>query len=228
MLAGTYGGAKRAMYCVRRLTGIGRSYVLTSECRTSATTTSSHVRITCVATSSATGRPSRRPEKRPKPASATLCLWLMSCPATTGCSSRNITSRIAYSCLFLPLYYSTCNVFTFDFCAKNCLNSYDSIFVINFIFIFSFWNELRETTKFWFMTLMTDNNHRQQGATWIVKPVAKSRGRGIFLFRKLKSLVVWKSREVKAASGQQLGTSTETYVVQRYIDNPYLVAGPIF
>jgi len=62
---------------------------------------------------------------------------------------------------------------------------------------------------------------RQQGATWIVKPAAKSRGKGIFLFRKLKDLAEWKNREIK----QQTGISTETYVVQRYIDNPYLVAG---
>jgi len=62
---------------------------------------------------------------------------------------------------------------------------------------------------------------RQQGATWIVKPAAKSRGKGIFLFRKLKDLAEWKNREIK----QQIGISTETYVVQRYIDNPYLVTG---
>lgn len=62
-------------------------------------------------------------------------------------------------------------------------------------------------------------NHRQQGATWIVKPVAQSRGKGIFLFRKLKDLIEWKSKS------QQQGTPAEIYVVQKYIDNPYLVAG---
>lgn len=64
--------------------------------------------------------------------------------------------------------------------------------------------------------------NRQQGATWIVKPAAKSQGRGIFLFRKLKDLVEWKSKELKL---QQPGTTAETYIVQRYVDNPYLVAG---
>jgi hypothetical protein len=63
---------------------------------------------------------------------------------------------------------------------------------------------------------------RQQGATWIVKPAAKSRGKGIFLFRKLKDLAEWKNREIKQLTAT---ISTETYVVQRYIDNPYLVAG---
>jgi len=69
---------------------------------------------------------------------------------------------------------------------------------------------------------MINDNHRQQGATWIVKPVARSRGKGIFLFRKLKDLVEWKN---KGAKSQQLGIPTEIYVVQKYIDNPYLVAG---
>lgn len=65
-------------------------------------------------------------------------------------------------------------------------------------------------------------NRRQRGAIWIVKPAARSRGKGIFLFRKLKDLAEWKSREIKL---EQLGIPTEIYVVQRYIDNPYLVAG---
>jgi len=69
---------------------------------------------------------------------------------------------------------------------------------------------------------MINDNLRQQGATWIVKPVARSRGKGIFLFRKLKDLVEWKN---KGAKSQQLGIPTEIYVVQKYIDNPYLVAG---
>ncbi|XP_011644199.1 probable tubulin polyglutamylase TTLL9 [Pogonomyrmex barbatus] len=73
--------------------------------------------------------------------------------------------------------------------------------------------------------LFVEEYHKQQGATWIVKPVASSRGKGIFLFRKLKDLVEWKSKEVKL---QQPGIPIETYVVQRYIDNPYLVAGRKF
>ncbi|XP_072759435.1 probable tubulin polyglutamylase TTLL9 [Anoplolepis gracilipes] len=71
--------------------------------------------------------------------------------------------------------------------------------------------------------MFVEEYHKQRGAIWIVKPAARSRGKGIFLFRKLKDLVEWKSRE-----SQQLGTLTETYVVQRYIDNPYLVTGRKF
>lgn len=58
-----------------------------------------------------------------------------------------------------------------------------------------------------------------------MKPAARSRGKGIFLFRKLKDLAEWKNRETKS---QQPGAPTETFVVQRYIDNPYLVAGRKF
>ncbi|XP_012061131.1 PREDICTED: probable tubulin polyglutamylase TTLL9 [Atta cephalotes] len=73
--------------------------------------------------------------------------------------------------------------------------------------------------------MFVEEYHKQQGAIWIVKPVARSRGKGIFLFRKLKDLIEWKSREVKS---QQSGVPAEIYVVQKYIDNPYLVTGRKF
>ncbi|XP_024887002.1 probable tubulin polyglutamylase TTLL9 isoform X2 [Temnothorax curvispinosus] len=43
--------------------------------------------------------------------------------------------------------------------------------------------------------------------------------------KKLKDLAEWKSRGAKS---QQSGIPTEIYVVQKYIDNPYLVAGRKF
>ncbi|CAD1474212.1 unnamed protein product, partial [Heterotrigona itama] len=48
---------------------------------------------------------------------------------------------------------------------------------------------------------------------------------GIFLFRKLKDLSEWCSKEF----GQQVETSPpETFIVQKYVENPYLLAGRKF
>jgi tubulin polyglutamylase TTLL9 len=74
------------------------------------------------------------------------------------------------------------------------------------------------------------------GATWIMKPVGKAQGKGIFLFQKLSQISDWR-RDSKWAQpapagppAYQLGrgpatpaTPPETYVAQRYIANPYLI-----
>lgn len=44
--------------------------------------------------------------------------------------------------------------------------------------------------------------------------IAKSQGKGIFLFNKLSQITDWKFGKDSTA---------ELYVVQRYIENPYLV-----
>lgn len=45
---------------------------------------------------------------------------------------------------------------------------------------------------------------------------------GIFLFRKLKDLSEWRSKEF----GQQVEIPpVETFIVQKYVENPYLLAG---
>lgn len=108
--------------------------------------------------------------------------------------------------------------------------------------------------------------------TWIMKPVGRAQGKGIFLFRKLKDIQDWKRKEmdttyapnnvqgtnrlnnmdlnkssldskdgsaatVEAHSGSQVRENwkpnenrenVETYVVSRYIDNPYLIMGKKF
>nr|CAH8845530.1 unnamed protein product [Trichobilharzia regenti]CAH8845532.1 unnamed protein product [Trichobilharzia regenti] len=85
------------------------------------------------------------------------------------------------------------------------------------------------------------------GSIWIMKPVAKSQGKGIFLFRKLKDIEAWKRAALKCdqhqyqqqqpppqqQQQQPIGDSLnrelpETYVVSRYITNPYLLCGRKF
>ncbi|EDO40528.1 predicted protein, partial [Nematostella vectensis] len=75
---------------------------------------------------------------------------------------------------------------------------------------------------------------RNPGTTWIMKPVSKSQGKGIFLFRKLKDIMDWKKEDPYRT--QQLAEERikddkepiETYIVQRYIENPFLVGGRKF
>lgn len=87
------------------------------------------------------------------------------------------------------------------------------------------------------------------GSIWIMKPVAKSQGKGIFLFRRLRDIEAWKKNgtvnpSTKVSRGilyrlahsvqNEGGSDTdvkevpENYVVSRYIDNPYLIGGRKF
>ncbi|ESO08032.1 hypothetical protein HELRODRAFT_75380 [Helobdella robusta] len=67
---------------------------------------------------------------------------------------------------------------------------------------------------------------KSPGQIWIMKPVAKSQGKGIFLFRKLKDIVDWKKTSVDYSP--PVKEPVEAYVVQRYIDDPYLIGGKKF
>ena len=68
---------------------------------------------------------------------------------------------------------------------------------------------------------------KNPGKIWIMKPVAKSQGKGIFLFRKLKDITDWKKGEYQPQP-DPTKEAPETYVVQRYIDDPYLIVGRKF
>jgi tubulin polyglutamylase TTLL9 len=62
------------------------------------------------------------------------------------------------------------------------------------------------------------------GCAWIMKPIGKSQGAGIFLFNKLAQVSQWKadSRWKPETPG------VEAYVVQKYIANPYTLGGKKF
>ncbi|NWX93993.1 TTLL9 polyglutamylase, partial [Nothoprocta pentlandii] len=99
--------------------------------------------------------------------------------------------------------------------------------------------------------LFVEEFHKNPGTTWIMKPVGRSQGKGIFLFRKLKDIIEWgKVRTTLSPSGecptgillfcyylslcfcytddQKDETQVEVYVAQRYIENPYLIGGRKF
>ncbi|XP_074825908.1 putative tubulin polyglutamylase TTLL9 isoform X2 [Natator depressus] len=70
--------------------------------------------------------------------------------------------------------------------------------------------------------LFVEEFRKNPGITWIMKPVARSQGRGIFLFRKLKDVIDWRKDGVRT-DDQKDETQVENYVAQCYIENPYLI-----
>ncbi|XP_075032669.1 putative tubulin polyglutamylase TTLL9 isoform X3 [Mixophyes fleayi] len=75
--------------------------------------------------------------------------------------------------------------------------------------------------------LFVEEFRRNPGITWIMKPVARSQGKGIFLFRKLKDIMDWR-KDGNRTDDQKDEISVENYVAQRYIENPYLIGGRKF
>uniref|UniRef100_A0AAV2L0Y7 Tubulin--tyrosine ligase-like protein 9 n=1 Tax=Knipowitschia caucasica TaxID=637954 RepID=A0AAV2L0Y7_KNICA len=70
--------------------------------------------------------------------------------------------------------------------------------------------------------LFVEKFKRSPGSTWIMKPVAKSQGKGIFLFKKLKDIMDWK-KDGSRSEEQKDAAQVESYVAQQYIENPYLI-----
>ena len=57
-----------------------------------------------------------------------------------------------------------------------------------------------------------------------MKPICKSQGKGIFLFRDLKEISDWK----KGGKEKKNPDEVEVYIVQRYIERPLLIGGKKF
>ena len=62
--------------------------------------------------------------------------------------------------------------------------------------------------------------------TWIVKPVGKAQGKGIFLINSLAQVRRWK--DAHGLGGGANGIRDEKFVVSKYVDDPYLVGGRKF
>ena len=57
-----------------------------------------------------------------------------------------------------------------------------------------------------------------------MKPIGRAQGKGIFLFKKLSEISKWRSEYRWKPDNSEV----ESYIVQRYIANPYLVGGKKF
>lgn len=73
-------------------------------------------------------------------------------------------------------------------------------------------------------SLFYEEYRRNPSNIWIMKPVGKCQGRGIFLVSNLSQLSGWKNQP-KTFDNRE---ATEQYIAQRYIMNPLLVGGKKF
>ena len=72
--------------------------------------------------------------------------------------------------------------------------------------------------------LFLESFKKNAGSTWIMKPIGKAQGKGIFLFNKLSQISDWR----KDHNWKKDAPQAETYVVQKYVERPYLIGGKKF
>ena len=64
---------------------------------------------------------------------------------------------------------------------------------------------------------------KEPNMAWIMKPVGRAQGKGIFLFTKLSEIIEWK-KDTRYQPTKEGEEKREMYVVQRYIPNPLLIS----
>eukprot|EP00752_Nemacystus_decipiens_P018709 g16773.t1 len=69
---------------------------------------------------------------------------------------------------------------------------------------------------------------KESGGIWVMKPSGAAEGRGIFLFTKLSAVQAWAKPHLTRRMKRHDPAKPASYVVQRYISNPYLVGGKKF
>lgn len=88
-------------------------------------------------------------------------------------------------------------------------------------------------------SMFVEEFKRRPTVTWIMKPVGRAQGKGIFLFKKLSEISEWRDAyKQRLRSVHRTSVSpddvdeptqrTETYVAQCYLSKPYLVGGKKF
>lgn len=72
--------------------------------------------------------------------------------------------------------------------------------------------------------LPSGSDRQKKKSIWIMKPICKSQGKGIFLFKDLKDISEWKKDGKQKKNNEEV----EVYIVQRYIERPLLIGGKKF
>ncbi len=73
-------------------------------------------------------------------------------------------------------------------------------------------------------SLFVEEFKKTPGSVWIMKPIGKCQGKGIFLFNKLVQIAQWKNDFRWKPENPQ----AEAYIVQKYIIDPLLIGGKKF
>lgn len=63
------------------------------------------------------------------------------------------------------------------------------------------------------------------GSVWIMKPAGRAQGKGIFLINKTSQIPLHLKKKIEKTKPIDEDEPLELYIIQRYIENPYLIGG---